>query len=558
MAKKQTGITRRFMSMLFGATAIFLLIIFVIVNISVLQSRLQKRQKDAEARIIYVANAINDELNSALDVSNNITQNELIIDILAAGPKEDMEDVIADYSFIQKHFSAFTQYGRNTNRQIRIYPADNGFARGKYIYKIDTLMQNPVWKDIESMEPYESVWSYNVQDNVPCISLYRKINSANKVLGYFEIQIPFYWIKNIMTKTQLAGFERLEYRDALEGILYESTKETYGSVISFSSELVNRSTVTLTIDKISIIRDNIIFILTSALVFVILLFAIWFLSRYFVHSLTEELNNFINELNRDDDALLGLRLVDEDKDSSELYEIKKKFIMLIGKVSDMHNDIERINLEKKKIEMEYLQMSFNPHLLYNSLSTLNWILRKTNRPDMVELVENMSDYYRLVLSSGDNIITIAKEIELIRQYLAIVRLSYNRTIVLNVDMAKEFEDCCVIKQLLQPIVENAVLHGAKGMACAKIDISVSSEDNDLIFVITNNGEPITDEEIDKALSEGVKRPGRRSYGLKNTVSRIKTYYGEDYGLSIRGIEGVGTEVTVRIERLNDDILNDRM
>ncbi|MBQ8588175.1 MAG: histidine kinase, partial [Clostridia bacterium] len=396
MAKKQTGIRRRFMSMLFGATAVFLLIIFVIVNISVLQSQLQKREKDAETRVAYIANAINDELNSALDVSNNITQNELITDILAEGPGDSMEHVMEAYSFIRKHFSAFTQYGRNMNRQIRIYPVDTKFPGGKYIYRLDALRESPVWEDMEAMKPYESVWNFANIDNTPTVSLYRKINSGDELLGYLEIQIPFYWIKNILTKTELTSGERLEYKNNRGEILYESSAENRGKVLDFAGELANRDVVTLSIDRGTLIGENIIFILTSALVFIVLLFAIWFLSRYFVYSLTDELNSFISELNRDEEALLSLSLTEEDKGGSELYEIKKKFIMLIGRVSEMHNDIEKINLEKKKIEMEYLQMSFNPHLLYNSLSTLNWILRKTNRPDMVELVDHMTEYYRSV------------------------------------------------------------------------------------------------------------------------------------------------------------------
>ncbi|MBQ8587940.1 MAG: sensor histidine kinase, partial [Clostridia bacterium] len=145
-----------------------------------------------------------------------------------------------------------------------------------------------------------------------------------------------------------------------------------------------------------------------------------------------------------------------------------------------------------------------------------------------------------------------------RRYLDIVRISYNRPIELTVDCGEELMDYYIIKQLLQPVVENAVLHGAKGMKCSEIKINVSKDDGDLVFVITNNGKPITEEEIQKALNEGVKSPGRRSYGLKNTVNRIKTYYGEQYGISIRGIEGVGTEVSVRIEQLADDNLKDRM
>ena len=108
-------------------------------------------------------------------------------------------------------------------------------------------------------------------------------------------------------------------------------------------------------------------------------------------------------------------------------------------------------------------MSFNPHLLYNTLSALNWSLYRNGQEEMTTLVSKMTSYYRAVLSGGNNIITIRDELKLIEQYLELVRISYNRVINYDIYADEETLRGFVIKQLLQPIIENAVLHGTSDL-----------------------------------------------------------------------------------------------
>lgn len=518
---------------------------------------MQSLEQNANEKVESLTDSINNELNSVLDISNNISQSQIIIDMLKKGPPDKMEDVIDNYDFIQKYFRAFTEYGRSSTRNIRIYPLDENFLPGIHISDLERLKGKDMLGALDSLKPFESLWTYTDDSNGKYVALYRKIFDDKKTLGYLEIEIPFYWIVSHIEGISLSDGEEIIYT-AKNGLVLYGEKDSKSKIEEFEGLLINGDKVSLNVRKIYMLKSYFIFAFFSILIFAAVLCAVYFLYKMLIYNITKELHEFINELNKDETSLLETNFDDDESSDKDIKQIKMKFRNLILKIGRMHKDIEKINNDKKKIELEYLQMSFNPHMLYNSLSAISWMLRKNGNNDMVDLVEHMTSYYRAVLSGGSNIITIREEINLIRQYLAVVETSYKRTVVLSVECEDELLDYWVIKQLLQPIVENAVLHGAKGLKYATISINVKKENNDILFTVLNTGYAMTDDEIKKAMLGKTENIGHRSYGILNTINRIKTYYGNEYGLEIRGIPGVGTEVKIKIECLDENTLKYRM
>lgn len=545
------------MSVVFLTASVLLSMIFVILNIVMYNSEKQAYERSTKDRTEYLADVLNGEFDSVLDISNNISQSQIIIDMLSKGPPDSMEDVMDNYDFVQKYFRAFTEYGRSSSRNIRIYPIDEKFLPGIHISELERLRGKVVYEKLDDMQPYESMWMHTKEDDTSYVVLYRKIISDDELLGYLEIEIPFSWIKSLIDGVQLEKGEQAAYIAKNGEVLYKSA-DMSGYLRKFDSTLINGDNVRLEVKTIYKMKDYFLFAVISTVVFGVLLCAVYFLCKTIIYNITKELHEFINELDKEDSALLETDFSSGGSGDKDIEKIKEKFANLILKNSKMHNDIEKINKDKKKIELEYLQMSFNPHMLYNSLSAISWMLRKSGNDNMVELVEHMTAYYRAVLSGGSNIITIREEIDLIRQYIAVVETSYRRTLKLEVSCDDELLECFLIKQLLQPIVENAVLHGSKGQQNATIYIKVEKEENDILFYILNNGYAMTDEEVEKALCGKTENIGHRSYGILNTINRIQTYYGSDYGLTIRGIEGVGTEVIIKIECLDENTLKYRM
>jgi len=555
--KRKSGMRNKFMSVVFVTASVLLCLIFVILNIVMYNSEKQAYEKSAIDHTEYLTGMVNGELDSLLDISNNIAQSQIIIDMLKEGPPHNMNDVMDNYDFVQKYFRAFTEYGRSSTRNIRIYPIDENFLPGIHISEIERLRGKDILGKLDDMMPYESMWLHTVEDDVPYIVLYRKISSEEELLGYLEIEIPFTWIKNLAEGTQIDNGEQIVYMSQQGKVLFKSS-DLGGDLRTFSGELINGDSVSIQVDTTYMMKEYYIFAIISVLVLAALLCAVYFLCKMLIYNITKELQEFISELNKDENALLETDFSSDESGDKDVEQIKQKFMNLILKIAKMHKDIEKIKMDKKKIELEYLQMSFNPHMLYNSLSAISWMLRKSGSDSMVDMVEHMTSYYRAVLSGGSYIITIREEIDLIKQYIAVVEASYRRKLMLTVDCEDKILDCWVIKQLLQPIVENAVLHGAKGQEKAIIHIEITKQENDLLFRVMNNGYAMTEEEIEKALSGKTENIGHRSYGILNTINRIQTYYGSEYGLTIKGVPGEGTEVIIRIECLDEKTLKYRM
>ncbi len=197
------------------------------------------------------------------------------------------------------------------------------------------------------------------------------------------------------------------------------------------------------------------------------------------------------------------------------------------------------------MELELLQTNLNPHMLYNSLSSIRWNLLRCGETKMAEMVDTMVNYYRSVLSNGNSVITVREEIRLIRDYIAINEISYQMKIELEADIGEDLLNTHIVKLLFQPIAENAVIHGLNGKDDGKIYICGRRENGKRIFTIEDNGYGM-DPEVAESLMNLSYKAKFHGYGVQNTIKRIKNYYGEEYGLTIESVKGMGTKVEVII------------
>jgi len=557
MMRRKSGLQRKFMSVLFYTTVVLLLLILVIINLALLNQEIRSYQEDVTIRMSVLADGINDNFDSMLDKSNNIAQNQFVIDLLKDGPKDNMHGIMEDYVFLNKLFGAYVEYGNNASNYIKLYPVDERFPLGQYVSKLYQLQAKPVWEKVSRMQTYEAVWVYTANENGYVISLYRKISSYNEVLGYLELSIPFYHVENNLRDLSLKKGEQISYISFEGEVLYQNTDCKNVDGLFHEEKLFSNDTVVLKVAWHHVLYWYFLYSGICILIFVLLLCGVYAIYKCVVANVMKEMQELITLLRNDENLLLSLKPSDV-TDEEDIQFIKNKFKDLILEIQRMYQDLEQSNQEKRKIEMEYLQMSFNPHLLYNTLSALNWSFYQNGTEEMRNLVADLSSYYRAVLSGGSNIITLREEIQLIQQYLRIVEVSYRRKITFNLESDERLLDCFVIKQLLQPIVENAVLHGINDKEEVNIRIQIEREAGDIIFRIFNDGRCMTDEEIEAVISGTKETSVKRGYGIFNTISRIKTYYGDQYGLDIVSVPEGGTEVVIRIECLEEEELSLRM
>lgn len=230
--------------------------------------------------------------------------------------------------------------------------------------------------------------------------------------------------------------------------------------------------------------------------------------------------------------------------------------VLAGSVNDMTEHLEimvnQIKEDERKMryaELRLLQEQINPHFLYNTLDTIIWLIEGNSNEKAVDMVVSLSDFFRLVLSHGKEIITIREEERHIRSYLEIQQVRYKDILDYEISLNPEIYEYKILKMTLQPLVENALYHGIKyKRARGKITITGALVEGKIYFSVKDNGAGMEKEELEKLRRE-IERSCKETesgFGLANVNERIRMNFGEEYGMTIDSLKGEGTTVRIVI------------
>ena len=202
--------------------------------------------------------------------------------------------------------------------------------------------------------------------------------------------------------------------------------------------------------------------------------------------------------------------------------------------------------QKRSYELENLQMQINPHFLYNSLETVCGIIDAGEGKLAIRMINYISRFYRGVLSGGDTLVTIDQEVQITLRYLEIVKIRYRNSFEFDYNFPKEMIQAKTPKLILQPIVENSIMHGFLGKKShGSLRIRGLQKKDKMVITITDNGCGIPSEELRRIMA-GERRKSYHGggFGLRNIDERIKLAFGESYGLRVRSKYGIGTQVSI--------------
>lgn len=243
----------------------------------------------------------------------------------------------------------------------------------------------------------------------------------------------------------------------------------------------------------------------------------------------------------------------------EIYEGELEVWRRFDKMLDKQNIIQ---LSTKHAELLALQNQINPHFLYNTLEAIRGDALCEGMEDIADTTEALSTFFRYTISDTRNLVTLEDELENIENYFKIQKYRFGNRIALQVDFPEDYArvlQCRLPKLTLQPMVENAVFHGleSKGEG-GLVLISIDSTANKLLLSIQDDGGGIPEEELhrlnEKLESPEVKTPEKKKGGiaLTNVSRRIKLLFGEEYGVHLFSIQGVGTDVQVTVPMIYED------
>ncbi len=237
---------------------------------------------------------------------------------------------------------------------------------------------------------------------------------------------------------------------------------------------------------------------------------------------------------------------------AELQILNDSFEHLVKRTKELMEKVRNEEIVLRKTELKALQAQINPHFLYNTLDSIQWMCEQGNDADAVKMVGALAKLFRISISRGHEFIKIKDEIQHAQSYLIIQSFRYRNQFSYTFRVDEELEDCLCNKITIQPLIENAIYHGIDRMVDeGEIHITVQeSEDGDVLIIVEDNGVGMTEEQCKKILSKDRSDSG--GIGVKNVDDRLKIYFGEKYGLQIESELDVGTKVTVRMPKLRKE------
>ena len=234
--------------------------------------------------------------------------------------------------------------------------------------------------------------------------------------------------------------------------------------------------------------------------------------------------------------------------NGELKVLAETFYEMVEQISQMFDEVKVKEKEKRKMEMLALQAQISPHFLYNTLNSAVWLAELQGADKVSEMLDSLIKVLNYLADDTGEFVSVRRETDFIKSYIRILNFRYFERFTFHLNLQDEAMDCLMLRFILQPIVENAVLHGFdQDDMYANVEISVRLEEQHLIIMVIDDGKGISEDRIQEILNKQYDdRKGLNKIGIYNVNQRLKLTYGEEYAVQIESRLKSYTKVIVKI------------
>ena len=405
----------------------------------------------------------------------------------------------------------------------------------KPIYVADEK-KGAIIMNINTQSIYNSMLYQQYKDG----RLFFLVNADNKIIISSELSY-------FNTYPDDIGLNTLTIESNPKNSVYEINDKNYVVLSGDSSisdyKYISAYPLELYEHKLSTMKLQIIGIL---LLLMIIIFILAYVASVRSYSPLNEIISFLDNSQPPADSI-------EEEDKNELMYIINSIQTHINDKTKMAEILEERMKLLRKSQYDMLQTQINPHFLYNTLETINWMaynMSNSENPVSKSLI-NLASFFRNTLTSG-YFVSIENEIKYTKEYVNILALRYGDLFDIEWDIDESILSYTIIKICLQPIIENAVYHGIKQKNDkGLIKIKGLCDDNNIILIVSDDGIGIEKDaldELNKTLSETSFTNEKSHIGLSNVNQRIKIIFGDSYGIHVESTVGVGTDVYVTIPK----------
>ncbi|WP_338541862.1 cache domain-containing sensor histidine kinase [Paenibacillus tundrae] len=522
------------------------------------QTNSQLNQRMTSIRATALSIVINPEITSMLsnakhaDMYQQIRNNETASRILsnAAYSRNDISEIII----------VTDQLG------IYNYSNPNGF------YELSRAIEKPFWSYVSSRKEgfipprANDMRSDKTGSNI--LTYFHEITNGEERLGYVFINLYFSSFHDLARGSASNG-DLLYFADDNNEI-YDtsgaklSDSATQDNVVSFSNQSQGYTITHLDNQKyLSVFSSTndfnwrmihfkpytdvvegmstlfIQLLLVAAGCFILAVFGAVMFSR----SLTLPLKRLIRQMNKVGQGNFNIEV--DSNYRNEIGQLNEKFLNMSSKIHELMEDSKREQKQLREMELRALQSQINPHFLYNTLDAINWMAIRHKAPEISKMTASLGQFFRLSLNKGMELTTVAHELSQLDAYIYIMQHKYSGRFTYIQDIDPDILTCETLKIILQPLVENCFVHGlASTKGAGQIEVSGKCCDDELIFLIRDDGVGVDTEKLNNALNQGF---GSVGYGIHNVNERIRLHYGSLYGLRYLAVEQ-GTLVQIKLPR----------
>lgn len=308
-----------------------------------------------------------------------------------------------------------------------------------------------------------------------------------------------------------------------------------------SWDIVNVSNQKMIMRKLN--TQQKIIILVSFLSLVIVIGLTFLLSNQLSYSI----KSVVTTMNVAGSGNFDTRVKIDNKMPREVELIAIKFNDMLGKLGEAREKEKEAGEKQRAAEIKALEAQINPHFLYNTLDTINWMAIDKNEFDISNAITSLATILRYAITKSNEMVEVRDEVEWLKKYIYLQQTRLKHTFRCEINVEPEILDFKIHKLLLQPFIENAIIHGFEGMKREHIlKIDMKLEGSFLCITIKDNGKGIEASMVESFNNRDFKEPESNHIGVENAILRLYMYYGEQISVKFASTLGEGTEVTILI------------
>lgn len=574
--------------------AVNLLCLSIFSNKYVKQLKYSINQSSSQAE-----NFISNYIENMYYISQLIADNKTIEDILLSANSNPQRSLDTQYREYWKLFDVMANIElSNTTYKIGLYIPDSFIYSNNnyYFYPESSLKQrsdyNKIMENIKEdrlcfalIDEKDSTYSNTTKTYIALFQKLNITNEQNEEKAYVsKVEIPMDEIQRVLRNAKSTPNSLVYLLDESGNLLLASDKDYYeqlqdmdklplNKVESWSEYSVGSKDYYVVYQEVkgynwkvfSLIPKEefrgqssfiwIILFLITILISIAVAVVSFCLSRYYTRRLSN-LNQKIKNLESGDWNVSFMP--NPLQSSDEIDEIYSNFNYMTEELRHLMKEHYRLGKNVMSAELKALQAQINPHFLYNTLDIINWGAMDYGATQVAQIARNLGQFYRLSLNHGKSAILISNELKHVEAFVKIENAHFDDAIHFVVDIPEEVKQYACLNIILQPFVENAIVHGiAEHSEITECNITLSArlEEKDILFCIQDDGMGMKENQLANILEEGDKNINN-GYGVKNINFRIKLCYGDKYGISYKSKAGVGTKVMVHIPALTLEQLDE--